>query len=61
MVGFCIKTYETKKEKWTQTVYSLPKKRGTHNALAFEADYERKCIRLWREIISYQLVRKEAV
>lgn len=26
------------------------KKRGTHNALAFEADYERKCIRLWREI-----------
>lgn len=26
------------------------KKRGTHNALAFEADYERKCIGLWREI-----------
>ena len=26
------------------------KKRGTYNALAFEADYERKCIRLWREI-----------
>lgn len=26
------------------------KKRGTHNALAFEADYERKCIELWRDI-----------
>lgn len=26
------------------------KKRGTHNALAFEADYERKCIGLWRDI-----------
>lgn len=28
------------------------KKRGTYNALAFEADYERKCIDLWREINS---------
>lgn len=26
------------------------KKRGTYNALAFEADYERKCIDLWRDI-----------
>ena len=28
------------------------KKRGTHNALAFKADYERKCIDLWRDINS---------
>lgn len=28
------------------------KKRNTYNALAFESDYERKCIDLWREINS---------
>ena len=27
-------------------------KRGTYDALAFEADYERKCLDLWREINS---------
>ncbi len=26
------------------------RKRGTYNALAFEADYERKCVELWRQI-----------
>ena len=28
------------------------KKRNTYNALAFESDYERKCVELWREINS---------
>lgn len=26
------------------------KKRNTCNALAFESDYERRCVELWREI-----------
>jgi RNA-directed DNA polymerase len=28
------------------------KKRNTCNALAFESEYERKCVELWREINS---------